>query len=182
VLLQKVEKDEAYIKAIVNLATVAEQIVKENNAIDIYEEYWEGARSNKFHQLYSLRHAEHPNSLAHACVFFDGDETQGVRSACVLSVASAEGPGGCLIRPEPGPGHRACEREHADAAEGPQPQPARRAIHLLAPRRLLQGAVCLPGPLMLRGLRKAAKSRRRGPVLSAITPQQVVLVWWHALT
>ena len=44
--LRQVEKDEAYIKAVVNLATVAEQIVKENNAIDIYEEYWEGARSS----------------------------------------------------------------------------------------------------------------------------------------
>ena len=40
--LSQVEKDEAYIKAIVSLAAIAEQTVKENNAIDIYEEYWEG--------------------------------------------------------------------------------------------------------------------------------------------
>lgn len=37
------EKDEGYIRAIMALSSVAERIVKENNAIDIYEEYWEGA-------------------------------------------------------------------------------------------------------------------------------------------
>ena len=39
----QVEKDEGYIRAIMALSSVAERIVKENNAIDIYEEYWEGA-------------------------------------------------------------------------------------------------------------------------------------------
>jgi hypothetical protein len=40
----QVEKDEGYIRAVMALSGAAERIVKENNAIDIYEEYWEGAR------------------------------------------------------------------------------------------------------------------------------------------
>ena len=45
--MAQVEKDEAYIKAIVGLAAIAEQAVKENNALDIYEEYWEGADAGR---------------------------------------------------------------------------------------------------------------------------------------
>ncbi len=36
------EKDEHYIRAVVALCAGAEEVVKENNAIDIYEQYWEG--------------------------------------------------------------------------------------------------------------------------------------------
>lgn len=36
----QVEKDEQYIKSILGLCAVAEEVVKQNNAIDIYEEYW----------------------------------------------------------------------------------------------------------------------------------------------
>ncbi|KAK9917240.1 hypothetical protein WJX75_002207 [Coccomyxa subellipsoidea] len=39
---KKVEKDEHYIRAVVALCAGAEEVVKENNAIDIYEQYWEG--------------------------------------------------------------------------------------------------------------------------------------------
>ncbi len=38
--LLQVEKDEHYIKTIVALCATAEEIAKQNNAIDIYEEYW----------------------------------------------------------------------------------------------------------------------------------------------
>ena len=38
------EKDEGYIRAVMALSSTAERVVKENNAVDIYEEYWEGAR------------------------------------------------------------------------------------------------------------------------------------------
>jgi dynein intermediate chain 2 len=38
----QVEKDEHYIRAVVALCAGAEEVVKENNAIDIYEQYWEG--------------------------------------------------------------------------------------------------------------------------------------------
>ena len=38
--LQQVEKDEHYIKTMLGLCAAAEEIVKQNNAIDIYEEYW----------------------------------------------------------------------------------------------------------------------------------------------
>ena len=38
--LIQVEKDETYIKTIVSLCAIAEEVVKQNNAIDIYEEYW----------------------------------------------------------------------------------------------------------------------------------------------
>ncbi|CAL8464794.1 g4329 [Coccomyxa elongata] len=36
------EKDEHYIRAVVALCASAEEVIKENNAIDIYEQYWEG--------------------------------------------------------------------------------------------------------------------------------------------
>lgn len=36
------EKDEHYIRAVVALCASAEEVVKENNAIDIYEQYWDG--------------------------------------------------------------------------------------------------------------------------------------------
>lgn len=36
------EKDEHYIRAVVALCATAEEVIKENNAIDIYEQYWEG--------------------------------------------------------------------------------------------------------------------------------------------
>ncbi|NXI41695.1 DNAI2 protein, partial [Galbula dea] len=37
---KKVEKDEKYVKSILNLGTLMEHYVKQNNAIDIYEEYF----------------------------------------------------------------------------------------------------------------------------------------------
>jgi dynein intermediate chain 2 len=39
---KKVEKDEAYIQTIVRLGEVMEHCIKQNNAVDIYEEYFEG--------------------------------------------------------------------------------------------------------------------------------------------
>ena len=39
---RKVEKDEDYIKQVVRLGAVVEELVKQNNAIDIYETYFEG--------------------------------------------------------------------------------------------------------------------------------------------
>ena len=36
------EKDEHYIRAVVAMCASAEEVIKENNAIDIYEQYWEG--------------------------------------------------------------------------------------------------------------------------------------------
>lgn len=39
---RKVEKDEEYIKTVVRLGGVVEALVKQNNAIDIYEEYFAG--------------------------------------------------------------------------------------------------------------------------------------------
>ena len=39
---KKVEKDEDYIKQVVRLGAVVEELVKQNNAIDIYEEYFAG--------------------------------------------------------------------------------------------------------------------------------------------
>lgn len=38
---KKVEKDEGYVGAIINLGTVMEHCIKQNNAIDIYEEYFD---------------------------------------------------------------------------------------------------------------------------------------------
>jgi phosphomannomutase len=40
---KKVEKDEDYIKTISLLGTQVEELIKQNNAIDIYEEYFAGA-------------------------------------------------------------------------------------------------------------------------------------------
>lgn len=40
---KKVEKDEDYIKTISTLGTEVEELIKQNNAIDIYEEYFAGA-------------------------------------------------------------------------------------------------------------------------------------------
>lgn len=37
----QVEKDGAYVKAVQALGAVAEEIVRANNAIDIYQEYFE---------------------------------------------------------------------------------------------------------------------------------------------
>ena len=42
---KKVEKDEDYIKQVVRLGAVVEELVKQNNAIDIYEEYFAGGRA-----------------------------------------------------------------------------------------------------------------------------------------
>jgi hypothetical protein len=39
---RKVEKDEDYIRQVVRLGAVVEDLVKQNNAIDIYEQYFEG--------------------------------------------------------------------------------------------------------------------------------------------
>ena len=36
------EKDEDYIRTVVRLGAVVEDLVKQNNAIDIYEQYFEG--------------------------------------------------------------------------------------------------------------------------------------------
>jgi hypothetical protein len=41
---RKVEKDEDYIKQVVRLGAVVEGLVKQNNAIDIYEQYFAGGR------------------------------------------------------------------------------------------------------------------------------------------
>lgn len=40
---KKTEKDEDYIRAITNLGAQVEELIKQNNAIDIYEEYYDGA-------------------------------------------------------------------------------------------------------------------------------------------
>lgn len=40
---KKVEKDEDYIKTVVRLGGVVEDLIRQNNAIDIYEEYFDGA-------------------------------------------------------------------------------------------------------------------------------------------
>jgi len=37
---KKVEKDEAYQKTIIGLGSKVEQIIRQNNAIDVYEEYF----------------------------------------------------------------------------------------------------------------------------------------------
>lgn len=39
---KKVEKDEDYIRTVVRLGGMVEQLIKQNNAIDIYEEYFAG--------------------------------------------------------------------------------------------------------------------------------------------
>lgn len=39
---RKVEKDEDYIRTVVRLGGVVEELVKQNNAIDIYEQYFAG--------------------------------------------------------------------------------------------------------------------------------------------
>lgn len=39
---KKVEKDEDYIRTVVRLGGVVESLIKQNNAIDIYEEYFAG--------------------------------------------------------------------------------------------------------------------------------------------
>lgn len=39
---RKVEKDEDYIRTVVRLGAVVEDLVKQNNAIDIYEQYFTG--------------------------------------------------------------------------------------------------------------------------------------------
>lgn len=36
----QVEKDEHYIRSVVSMCATAEEIINQNNAIDIYEEYW----------------------------------------------------------------------------------------------------------------------------------------------
>ena len=37
---KKVEKDEGYISTILKLASIAEDVIRSNNAIDIYEDYF----------------------------------------------------------------------------------------------------------------------------------------------
>ncbi len=39
---KKVEKDEDYIRTVVRLGGLVEDLIKQNNAIDIYEEYFAG--------------------------------------------------------------------------------------------------------------------------------------------
>lgn len=39
---KKVEKDEDYIKTVVSLGSAVEDLVKQNNALDIYEHYFSG--------------------------------------------------------------------------------------------------------------------------------------------
>ena len=38
----QIEKDEDYIKTVVRLGAIVEDVVKQNNALDIYEEYFAG--------------------------------------------------------------------------------------------------------------------------------------------
>lgn len=38
---KKVEKDENYVRVITDLAEICENVIRQNNAIDIYEEYFE---------------------------------------------------------------------------------------------------------------------------------------------
>ncbi len=42
----QIEKDEDYILTVVKLGNLAEELIKQNNAIDIYEEYFAGTRAN----------------------------------------------------------------------------------------------------------------------------------------
>ncbi len=44
----QIEKDEQYIKTVVKLAGVVEGLIKCNNAIDIYEQYFPEVRVNLF--------------------------------------------------------------------------------------------------------------------------------------
>lgn len=39
---RKVEKDEGYIRTVARLGAVVEELVKQNNAVDVYEEYFVG--------------------------------------------------------------------------------------------------------------------------------------------
>lgn len=47
----QVEKDEEYIKSVTALGAVIEDLVKANNAVDIYEEYFAGKVRNRSAQI-----------------------------------------------------------------------------------------------------------------------------------
>mmetsp|Transcript_183 Transcript_183/g.635 ORF Transcript_183/g.635 Transcript_183/m.635 type:complete len:582 (+) Transcript_183:180-1925(+) len=67
---KKVEKDEEYINTVVSLGASIEQLIKQNNAIDIYEEYWGGAVAD---------HSNEPPSAKTITVFRDPNTiTRGV--------------------------------------------------------------------------------------------------------
>lgn len=55
----QVEKDEEYIKSVTALGAVIEDLVKANNAVDIYEEYFAGKVISCCHAL-TLMHKLHP--------------------------------------------------------------------------------------------------------------------------
>ena len=70
----QVEKDEGYIRAVMALSGAAERIVKENNAIDIYEEYWEGAQRRRQQWSPEALNPPHP---AHALLHLTRVRIQG---------------------------------------------------------------------------------------------------------
>ena len=50
---KKIEKDENYVGTITNLARIVEDIVRQNNAVDIYEEYFPGlGNDNNWYELF----------------------------------------------------------------------------------------------------------------------------------
>ncbi len=52
---KKVEKDEAYMFTIQQLAGVMEHCIRQNNAIDIYQEYFEGDKDNDMDEVPSAK-------------------------------------------------------------------------------------------------------------------------------
>lgn len=52
---KKVEKDEDYIRTVVQLGAAVEGLVKQNNALDIYEEYFAGIRAQHSSEAPSAR-------------------------------------------------------------------------------------------------------------------------------
>lgn len=59
---KKVEKDEEYINTVVSLGASIEELIKQNNSIDIYEEYWGGQVAD---------HSNEPPSAKTITVFRD---------------------------------------------------------------------------------------------------------------
>uniref|UniRef100_A0A061RDX4 Dynein intermediate chain 2, axonemal n=1 Tax=Tetraselmis sp. GSL018 TaxID=582737 RepID=A0A061RDX4_9CHLO len=52
---KKIEKDEEYINTVVRLGGSIEDLIKQNNAIDIYEEYWGGKGADHSHEPPSVK-------------------------------------------------------------------------------------------------------------------------------
>lgn len=68
--LAQVEKDEEYIKSVTALGAVIEDLVKANNAVDIYEEYFAGKVCTWANQ-HSIGSAMPSTSAIHAAMMRD---------------------------------------------------------------------------------------------------------------